>query len=79
MKAFYRVCEVMEILNIGRTKAYAMIRAGVIPSVEIDGNIRIPAQLFQEWIEKKIASSAGLQQLTVESEGRRARGDEVPR
>src|SRR5262245_37063839 len=57
MKAFYRVSEVMEILNIGRTKAYDLIRAGVIPSCEIDGNIRIPAKSLHEWIDHKIAAS----------------------
>ncbi len=57
MKAFYRVSEVMEILSIGRTKAYDMIRSGAIPSVEIDGNIRVPVKLFNDWIDSKIAGS----------------------
>jgi excisionase family DNA binding protein len=59
MKAFYRVNEVMEILNIGRTKAYDLIRAGVIPSVEIDGNIRVPAKSLHEWIDQMIAAKSG--------------------
>lgn len=55
MKTFYRVSEVQEILNLGRTKTYDLIRSGVIPSVEIDGNIRVPAKPFHEWIDTKIA------------------------
>ncbi len=38
MKEFYRVSEVMEILNLGRTKTYDLIRAGVIPSVDMNGS-----------------------------------------
>ena len=56
MKTFYRVSEVQEILNLGRTKTYDLIRAGVIPSIEIDGNIRVPSKSLHEWIDTKIAS-----------------------
>jgi excisionase family DNA binding protein len=56
VKAFYRVAEVMEILNMGRTKVYDLIRAGVIPSAEIDGNLRVPVERFHEWLNLLIAS-----------------------
>jgi excisionase family DNA binding protein len=55
MKAFYRVSEVGEILNMGRTKTYELIHAGVIPSVRIQGNIRVPAKPLHDWIEAQIA------------------------
>ena len=51
MKAFYRVVEVMEILNLGRTKTYDLIRAGVIPSVDIHGSKRVPVEEFDEVIK----------------------------
>lgn len=57
MKEFYRVSEVMEILNTGRTKTYQMIRAGTIPSANIDGNIRVPVRLLHEKIEAIILTS----------------------
>jgi excisionase family DNA binding protein len=59
MKAFHRVSEVQEILNLGRTKTYDMIRAGVIPSVEIDGNIRVPVKEFNDFLEKLVRASEG--------------------
>ncbi len=63
MKAFYRVAEVQEILSLGRTKTYDLIRAGVIPSVQIDGNIRIPVAMFNAWLERIISSSQSRQVL----------------
>ena len=54
VKAFYRVSEVGEILNLGRTKTYGLIRSGVIPSVKIDGNIRVPAKALHDWIDSQI-------------------------
>jgi hypothetical protein len=57
VKEFYRVSEVMEIINMGRTKTYQLIRAGVIPKVDIDGSIRIPVKLFHEKIETIISTS----------------------
>ena len=58
LKAFYRVPEVQQILNMGRTKVYELIRSGVIPSVDIDGNIRVPVSELEEWIASKIAASS---------------------
>jgi excisionase family DNA binding protein len=55
VKAFYRVSEVGEILNLGRTKTYQLIRSGAIPSVKIDGNIRVPAKPLHDWIDAQIA------------------------
>jgi excisionase family DNA binding protein len=56
MQEFYRVSEVMEILNLGRTKTYELIRAGVIPSVDIGGSKRVPAKLLREKIETIIST-----------------------
>lgn len=67
MKAFYRVSEVQEILNLGRTKTYDLIRAGVIPSVEIDGNIRVPVKPFNEWQESLVGTSPGRCSAKVDS------------
>jgi excisionase family DNA binding protein len=66
MKAFYRVSEVGEILNMGRTKTYELIHAGVIPSVRIQGNIRVPAKPLHDWIEAQIASGDATRQPSTE-------------
>jgi excisionase family DNA binding protein len=66
MKEFYRASEVMVILNLGRTKVYELIRAGVIPSVEIDGNIRVPVKLLNEMIETIISASRRCESVTAQ-------------
>jgi excisionase family DNA binding protein len=58
-KAFYRVAEVQEILNMGRTKVYDLIRAGEIPTADIDGSKRVPVKQFEEWMQTKITSPGG--------------------
>jgi excisionase family DNA binding protein len=66
MKAFYRVSEVGEILNMGRTKVYQLIRAGVIPSTRILGSIRVPAKPLHDWIDSQIASGNAIRLPSAE-------------
>ena len=40
-KLLYRVCGVAEYLSLSRSKTYELIRAGVVPSVKIDGVRRV--------------------------------------
>ena len=56
--ALLRVAEVARIIGFGRTKTYLMIRTGEIPSIEIDGNIRVPRRSLQAWLDQKINSAA---------------------
>ncbi len=56
--ALLRVSEVARIIGFGRSKTYEMIRAGEIPSLDIDGNIRVPKTSLQAWLEHKINSAA---------------------
>jgi excisionase family DNA binding protein len=58
--ALLRVSEVARIIGFGRSKTYEMIRAGEIPSLDIDGNIRVPRSSLQAWLENKINSAANL-------------------
>lgn len=53
-KVFYRVREVMDLLNFGRTKVYGLIHSGTIPSFEIGGEIRVPVDQLHEWIKHQI-------------------------
>ncbi len=49
-----KVTQVMEKLSISRGKAYTMIKKGVIPSVNIDGCIRVPENLLNEVLYRKL-------------------------
>jgi excisionase family DNA binding protein len=50
MERLYRVREVAEITALGHTKAYELIKRGVIPSVKIDGCIRVSRQALEAFI-----------------------------
>ena len=58
--ALLRVNEVARIIGFGRSKTYDLIRAGEIPSIEIDGNIRVPRKSLQDWLDQKISSAGGV-------------------
>lgn len=49
-----KVAQVIEKLNISKGKAYAMIKKGVIPSVNIDGCIRVPEEVLEEMIFRQL-------------------------
>jgi excisionase family DNA binding protein len=42
--------QVAEALAIGRTKTYALLAEGRIPSIRIDGSIRVPIESLRRWI-----------------------------
>jgi excisionase family DNA binding protein len=44
--------EVAEMLGIGRTKVYELLRLGLIESVKIHGCRRIPTQAVHDYIER---------------------------
>jgi excisionase family DNA binding protein len=48
-----RPLEAAQMMGIGRSKVYELLARGEIPSVRIDGVIRIPLDKLKEWIEGK--------------------------
>ena len=54
-RLLYRVSEAAHALGVSRAKAYELIAAGVIPSIRIDGSIRVPAKALREWIDGQLA------------------------
>ena len=53
-KLLLRPVEAAELLSISRSKAYELIAAGVLPSVQVGGSVRVPAVQLRAWIEKNI-------------------------
>jgi len=47
----FTVPEVMEILNLGRTGVYGLIRTGELPSVRIGRSRRIPASALFDFVQ----------------------------
>lgn len=47
---FLTIPQVQVRLQLNRDRVYAMIRAGMIPSVRISGSIRIPQLAYEAWL-----------------------------
>jgi excisionase family DNA binding protein len=54
-KIALRPARVAQVLDISRSKTYALIAAGDIPSIRIGSSIRVPADKLREWLERKSA------------------------
>ena len=51
-KLLLRPSEVSELAGLGKSKTYALIAVGEIPSVRIGRCVRVPADRLREWIEQ---------------------------
>lgn len=51
----YRVEDIARILNIGRSSAYNLVKAGHFRTIRIGSSIRISRKSFDEWLEQKEA------------------------
>jgi len=49
--------EVAQILGIGRTKLYSMIRQGELPVLRIGRLVRIPQSQLDSWITERVRAS----------------------
>ena len=50
-KRVYTVEEIMDILDIGKNAAYALVNSGVFHYVKVGGHYRIPKKSFDNWLE----------------------------
>jgi len=51
-RAILRPTEVGKLLGIRRSRVYALLRLGVLPSVRIAGTIWIPRPALEEWLDE---------------------------
>lgn len=51
-KLLLRVEEVAEVLDIGRTRVYHLIKVGELRSLKIGGSRRIPSTAVQEYLDR---------------------------
>lgn len=50
-KLTYTVIEMAQVLNIGKNKAYELVRTEGFPVVYIGSTIRIPVSALQKWLD----------------------------
>ena len=53
VKRTYTVDEIAQMLNIGRTTAYTLVKEGHFKTVRIGSAIRISKQSFDEWLDRQ--------------------------
>ncbi len=71
-----RPMEVAERLSVSRGKIYQMIKKGAVPSVNIDGCLRIPEEALQKMILQQLGegkASSIIEDIHVLSGGRAER------
>ncbi len=56
-KKLYRVEEVAEVLTVGRTKVFDLIRSGRLASVKVGGSRRITEKAIEDYIDSLAAES----------------------
>lgn len=49
-RKLYRVEQVAEVLNVGRTKVFDLIRSGQLASVKVGGSRRVTEQAIDDYI-----------------------------
>jgi excisionase family DNA binding protein len=54
-----RPSEAAELIGVGRTRIYALIGGGVIPSLRIGRSVRVPADGLKDWIARQTAGVMG--------------------
>ncbi|MQA14718.1 MAG: helix-turn-helix domain-containing protein [Pseudonocardiaceae bacterium] len=57
-KKLYRVEEAAQLLGVGRTRVFDLIKLGELRSVKIGCSRRIPAAALDEYIERLLASAS---------------------
>lgn len=58
-KLLLKPTEVAEAISCGRSKVYALLAAGVLPSVRLGGrSVRVPAKALREWLAKQTGQAS---------------------
>jgi excisionase family DNA binding protein len=57
-KLLLRPEEAAEAIGFRRSTAYALIRSGELPSILVNGSIRVPADALRQWVERRAKDAA---------------------
>jgi excisionase family DNA binding protein len=53
-----RPAEAAELLGVGRSKMYALLAAGELPSVRLGHSVRVPAEALSKWVLDRTKETA---------------------
>lgn len=51
--------EAAEILGVGRSKIYALLASGEVPSVRVGHSVRIPFEALRRWVADQAEGKSG--------------------
>jgi excisionase family DNA binding protein len=54
-KLLLRPTEAADAIGVSRSKAYALIAGGEIPSVKVGGCIRVPVDALRDWVARQLS------------------------
>jgi len=57
-KLLLKVEEAAVAMSLGRSKAYELVRRGLLPSVRLGRSVRIPVAALEAWINERAAVAA---------------------
>jgi excisionase family DNA binding protein len=52
-KLLLRPQEVAELLGVGRSKVYALLASGELPSIRVGHSVRVPAEALRHWVSSQ--------------------------
>ncbi len=58
-KLLLRPAEAADLIGVGRSKIYAMLAAGELPSIRLGNSLRVPAAALNQWIEDRTVVANG--------------------
>ena len=56
-KLLLKISALPEVLSISRSKAYAMVQSGELPSVRLGKSRRVPAVALREYVDRLVRES----------------------
>jgi len=52
-KLLLKPTEAADLIGVGRSKMYALLAAGELPSVRVGGSVRVPATALRIWVDRQ--------------------------
>jgi excisionase family DNA binding protein len=52
-----RPTEAGDAIGVSRSKIYELIASGQIPSIRVDGAVRVPVKALEQWIAAKLSEA----------------------
>lgn len=52
-KLLLKPTEAADLIGVGRSKVYALLADGTLPSVRVGGSVRVPTEALRRWVTER--------------------------